>query len=492
MFTNPSIKEKKWVSESFTTESGSQIHMPALAGVYTSTLSGTILHDNIGTDEPFSAQLTLISRSVSQVFQVHAQPDGSYAFTGLKPDTYTLQVTLPENLVFGQLDNSPIAPQRSNQATAEITFKMGDAWENADILASLPVTLTGQVFNDDNLTGKMEEDEYGAEGRELALLMNGQEVARTQSGENGAFFFDRLIPGNYELMIETDESEELVKMSGASQGENCWTLPLSLLKDGNVTLPIMRYASVSGSVWSLDGTTNGVSGLSVSLLNEKAQIVDTVETDENGAYTFRHLLPGSYSLYTILPTGYLFARPQDTANRESYVLGQPDGTPNAQAFWVIMGDDMSGMDIGMGAMGGIGDRAWLDENGNGLQDIGEPGVPGVVIQLFRNGELIASATTDVYGRYLIPQVYPGEYEVRCQIPAELMATKRDETFPLVNSLLYESKDETPTGSVVVPSGGVNLHCDVGFQLRKKGVYPAVMDTIPVKDWRPYSDRGITE
>jgi hypothetical protein len=42
--------------------------------------------------------------------------------------------------------------------------------------------------------------------------------------------------------------------------------------------------------------------------------------------------------------------------------------------------------------------------------------------------------------------------------------------------------------VVVPSGGENLHCDLGFQLRKKGVYPAEMDQIPVKDWRPYSQR----
>ena len=46
---------------------------------------------------------------------------------------------------------------------------------------------------------------------------------------------------------------------------------------------------------------------------------------------------------------------------------------------------------------------------------------------------------------------------------------------------------TVTG-VTVPSGKANLHCDLGFQLRKKGVYPAAMDTIPVKDWRPYSER----
>ena len=38
------------------------------------------------------------------------------------------------------------------------------------------------------------------------------------------------------------------------------------------------------------------------------------------------------------------------------------------------------------------------------------------------------------------------------------------------------------------SGAENLHCDLGFRLRKDGVYPAIMDQVPAKDWRPYSDR----
>ena len=53
----------------------------------------------------------------------------------------------------------------------------------------------------------------------------------------------------------------------------------------------------------------------------------------------------------------------------------------------------------------------------------------------------------------------------------------------------ESKDLTViVPGVIVPSGDSNLHCDLGFQLRKKGVYPSAMDLIPQKDWRPYSER----
>ena len=62
-------------------------------------------------------------------------------------------------------------------------------------------------------------------------------------------------------------------------------------------------------------------------------------------------------------------------------------------------------------------------------------------------------------------------------------------FPLVNSLMPDSDETTVTvEGVIVPSGGANLHCDLGFVLRKKGEYPAAMDLIPAKDWRPYSER----
>ena len=72
---------------------------------------------------------------------------------------------------------------------------------------------------------------------------------------------------------------------------------------------------------------------------------------------------------------------------------------------------------------------------------------------------------------------------------ELKATLHQTEFPLVGSVMPQDSGLTVTvSSVTVPSGKANLHCDLGFQLRKKGVYPAAMDDIPVKDWRPYSER----
>jgi PKD repeat protein len=48
----------------------------------------------------------------------------------------------------------------------------------------------------------------------------------------------------------------------------------------------------------------------------------------------------------------------------------------------------------------IGNRIWRDANGNGIQDAGEPGIAGVRVQLFKNGQGVGIATTDANGEYL--------------------------------------------------------------------------------------------
>ena len=485
--TQPDTSKKQIVSDPFVIESGSQIHMPEMRGLFTSALSGTILHENTG--DGFSAILSLVGHNISQAHEVHTQADGSYSFTGLRPDMYTLTVTLPEGLVFGELDGSLIPPTGSNQASATVSFYMGRTITDANILASLPVSISGTVYYDDDLSGEMGEEEYGAEGRFLALWLNDEEVGSTETDENGAFVFSGLVPAAYELRIPMDENEELVDMKEAFREGDEVRLPVNAAEDTSLALPVMRYASASGAVWSMDGTLNGVEGIPVSLLDADGHTLSTQTTDALGEYTFGRLVPGDYSLSAQLPQGYLFARAQDTQERESFIQGQPDGTALSIPFSVPMGDDLSGIDIGMGAMGQIGDRAWLDENGNGMQDIGEPSMPGIVIELYQYGEFIASATTDEYGRYLLSDLHPGEYEMRVTMHPELKATAHQTEFPLVGSIMPESDDLTvAVPGVIVPSGDSNLHCDLGFQLRKKNVYPSAMDLIPQKDWRPYSER----
>ena len=50
----------------------------------------------------------------------------------------------------------------------------------------------------------------------------------------------------------------------------------------------------------------------------------------------------------------------------------------------------------------VGDRVWLDADGDGLQDIGEPGIANVEVTLKDQcGTPVAITDTDVNGRYLL-------------------------------------------------------------------------------------------
>src|SRR5207248_3639333 len=47
---------------------------------------------------------------------------------------------------------------------------------------------------------------------------------------------------------------------------------------------------------------------------------------------------------------------------------------------------------------GLGDFVWLDSNGNGRQDAGEPGINGVTVQLLDGaGNVLAATTTATVG-----------------------------------------------------------------------------------------------
>lgn len=66
----------------------------------------------------------------------------------------------------------------------------------------------------------------------------------------------------------------------------------------------------------------------------------------------------------------------------------------------------------------IGDFVWNDLNMNGIQDEGEPGLPGITVNLYDCADtgMIASTTTDDMGHYMFDSVETGEYLVEVVAP----------------------------------------------------------------------------
>jgi protocatechuate 3,4-dioxygenase beta subunit len=113
-------------------------------------------------------------------------------------------------------------------------------------------------------------------------------------------------------------------------------------------------------------------------------------------------------------------------------------------------------------LGAIGDYVWRDDNGNGVQDGGEPFLVGVPVTL--SGTVSASTTTDGSGKYLFTGLPAGNYQVTFGLPSGGYA------FTIPNAGSDDAKDSDAstatgqTGVYTLAAGETNLTVDAGVIL----------------------------
>lgn len=473
-FVVPDIQENIWNSNSFAIVNGSEIHVDDVGVVLTSVLSGKVI--DYTTDAGVSASLSMTSERTGKTITVSTDENGLFAFDHLLPDGYRLDVTLNNDYLFADSPASVFPYSNSSTASADIAIPMGASESNCNIIASLPVDWQMQLYLDANGNNSCDPNEISASNRAVDLYLREDLIGTYTSDSNGMIRLENIIPASYTLQIALAENEILVAFP---------EVDTVTINQDMAQIAILPYADIQGQVWSLDQTNNGVSGLTVSLI-QNGDVLATAATDDEGRYSFTNLLAGNYQLRIELKDGFLFARMQDVTQRNSYILSQIDGSLLYGNIPLQMGQSFTGVDIGIGSMGAIGDYAWLDLNKNGMQDIDDMPLPGIVIELYQYDALVACATTNEHGRYAIKNLYPGKYEMRVTMPKEVKPTLQQTEFPLVASILPESNDTTViVEEVIVPSDSTNNNLDLGFVLKKKNVYPQSIQNIPTKDWSIY-------
>ncbi|MCI5190443.1 MAG: hypothetical protein D3905_11780, partial [Candidatus Electrothrix sp. AS4_5] len=145
--------------------------------------------------------------------------------------------------------------------------------------------------------------------------------------------------------------------------------------------------------------------------------------------------------------------------------------------------------------GTIGDRIWLDENSDGVQDVGEAGISGVTVYIDDDGTPGYSAgdtqaVTDSNGNYLFKGVPTGTYTV--QVDAS--------TLPAGLELIFDEDDNTTTPdgetTVTLITGGEHLTADFGYNFVTKSATdnPAIGDTGAIGDriWNDADGDGIQD
>ncbi|MBN2355407.1 PKD domain-containing protein [candidate division KSB1 bacterium] len=110
----------------------------------------------------------------------------------------------------------------------------------------------------------------------------------------------------------------------------------------------------------------------------------------------------------------------------------------------------------------IGDWVWYDNNHNGLQEPGEPGIGGVTVELYDSaGNLKATTATAATGYYYFTGVKSGDYFVKFILPPGYSFSPNDQG----TDDTIDSDPDPTTGSTVVftvAAGQVDLTRDAGM------------------------------
>ena len=145
----------------------------------------------------------------------------------------------------------------------------------------------------------------------------------------------------------------------------------------------------------------------------------------------------------------------------------------------------------------VGDRVWLDENANGVQDVGEPGIPGITVKLALDLDgdgvfeplgddglpdtaddepIVATDITDGLGNYLFEGVPDGNYVV-CVNDTEHVLSELGQTGD-PDAVLDQAGAVALDPSGVDPNPVVDLTLDFGYTpLNQAPILGAIGDTI---------------
>ena len=204
----------------------------------------------------------------------------------------------------------------------------------------------------------------------------------------------------------------------------CFTVPLLWYagEEYTVSIPIPGFV---GTKWYLGGQEVGTANVPAALAS----------LDSNGDLIIKS--PGVYSFITSL-----------------------SGCATGNCCNIL---------VEQGPLASLGDFVWSDNNSDGQQGQNEPGVPNVIVTLYSPTSTtpLASTTTDSNGKYLFPNLLPGEYYVVFTTPTGFTLTGQNSTNPIsgtaadtVDSDADQLTGRTQTYTLV--GGESNLTVDGGL------------------------------
>ncbi|MDW3223545.1 MAG: SdrD B-like domain-containing protein [Paracoccaceae bacterium] len=362
-------------------------------------------------------------------------------------------------------------------------------------------SLSGRYFFDTNRDGLDNDASNAIAGVDVALLdengdpvLDGGTPVTTTTDADGNYSFADLPAGTYGVKFtdtvsgaalveanvggdDTIDSDAIDLNNGMSEITGIVVNAGADTPDNDAGVEDPGTAALEGRYFcdenfdDVDNNEPGIANATVTLLDATGNpvIVNgnpvTTTTDSSGNYAFTGLLAGTY--------GVLFAA--DAEGKTFVAQNDPDGNgddtndsdvdDNGVILGITLeiGETSSDNDAGVEDPGtaALGDKVFIDANGNGQQDVGEVGIDGVEVTLFdADGNVAGTTSTANGGMYLFDGLRAGDYTVGFEEVDSFDFTVADTGPDVTDSDANQQTGRTDT--ITLDIGEVNLTVDAGI------------------------------
>lgn len=286
------------------------------------------------------------------VATTQTKSDGTFEFAGLHPGMYSIRQIQPAGFLdggerVGTVNGATQGVVSSNDVISQINLMSGQAGMQYGFCEHQPASVAGRVFHDRNNNGRIDSGEEGIAGVTIRLLRadgspvmietgGTQTVLTAITDANGRYVFNNLRNGEYQIQqIQptgwVDGQESLGSLGGQVQND-LFTKIIVRAGDAGVNYDFgeFKLSSISGYVHvDSDGNCTPdspgdlpIGGVTMQLVDQNGNVIQSTQTNQDGFYQFQALLPGTYTVRQIQPEGYFTG-----GQKVGYLMGHPDVKP---------------------------------------------------------------------------------------------------------------------------------------------------------------------
>ncbi len=418
-----------------------------------------MLADGVSLDDPGLADMTIAIFTEEDDFieSTLTGANGEYCFTDLPEGSYYLQLNAPDNYNISEANigsNDAIdfdfSTGLNGITTALIPLAENEDIANVDAGVWRFVSVGDYAWLDINENGLQNQTEPGVDSIKVSLFDDADDLIEdVLTGEDGAYLFEGLRPGNYYLNFSLKDSLDYTTSNATANvfidsdaAEDTGDTDVFILRSGSGILDMdagyvmvetpMQNGAISGFVFE-DLMADGVKTDDPGLGNRTVRLFDaqgllaTSSTDENGFYGFSNLPAGNYNVQVELNPDY-----QVTAFQEGVDAGidndflKIDDTFRTINLSLNADEAIVDVDCGVYNLAEFAGFVWLDENGDGIRQSDEAGFADVnVVLLDAFGTSFGSVDTDEDGLYRL-SVIPGSYMLGVITPNGFFYTEENQ------------------------------------------------------------------